>query len=35
MVDPAQQKQRGIILRGWPESKEEVPECERPYFAMR
>ena len=26
---------RGIILRGWPESREEVPECARPYFDVR
>ena len=33
--DPVQQMLRGIILRGWPESREEVPECARPYFDVR
>lgn len=33
--DPVQKMLRGVILQGWPESREEVPECVRPYFDVR
>ena len=33
--DPVMQALRETILRGWPESKSDVPECIHPYFDFR
>ena len=34
-IDPVMQALRETILRGWPESKSDVPECVLPYFDFR
>lgn len=33
--DPKQQTLRRVIMRGWPDSKADVPECTHPYFDLR
>lgn len=33
--DPKQQTLRRVIMRGWPDSKADVPECAHPYFDLR
>lgn len=33
--DPVQQTLRRVIMRGWPDSKADVPECTHPYFDLR
>lgn len=33
--DAVQQTLRGLIKRGWPDSKADVPECAYPYYDFR